>query len=200
MRRQVHELLYRAAFEILDVDSPSIRYLPVTFYISSGTRDRRDYVLEALSKLLEGIEFRLIDEYEEQRGSLFKRLIFESKKILTRSEVKERVEGLERALQLRGIHKTQAEVNKLNAESAKALCEALGQDGFARIGSVYVMRISDGSGKPKTIIGELTQEQLRLVEARGPRLMTPQEFMDILSIAPVSEEGRPAIKRLEGPK
>lgn len=147
----------------------------VTVYLAEehGTQE----VQQALSDLLEAFEFTIVDSLPAMRGSWYRDFIAVSRRALTSREVGERLQKVERGIELHLVHKQQAEIDSMQGDAVAKLLTALEHtpDALVQIGSVLLIKVN---GVPA--VRNLNQVELRYLE-RNPRLLkSPATILEAL--------------------
>lgn len=164
-----------------------IRYVPVRAYISDPVPKRAtlNNLVESIEKLVAEFGFDKTDEFPEEDGSWWKKLVLKTKEAMTQKEVADRLEKVERAAEIAYLDKPQAEANQCQAQAASALITSLKDTNNAciQVGSLLVVKATDNnSGKKDTsiIARTLTPMELKHLEENQAILRKPAEILDWL--------------------
>jgi hypothetical protein len=160
--------------------------VPVRVYFSDSVpANRRDEVVFGIQELLMAEGFELAFELPDEDGSWWKRFVFRSKTALTHDEVTKRLKKAERAVEVTYLDKPQAEANNLQAVAAASLIGALNDTERAciQVGSLLVVKATDGDGKTAVIARTLSQDELREIEENQSILREPQKILEFLENA-----------------
>lgn len=160
-----------------------IRYYPLRIYSSEHKN------MEAISKLMDAIEsfykifgFEIADEYAPEFHSWFKKWFLKSKDLLSKEEVKERLEKAERALELMHIQKHQASIDKDLAEAASNVLKATENipNVACQIGSILLVKITNNN-IPKVMMRSLSPKEMIHLEKNQGLLNNPHNILEELS-------------------
>ena len=175
--------LLSMGLELAQVKSP--RLLPVRVYLTSDKGSETASVAHQVGELLAAFGFDVADDFPEERGSWWKKWFARTKDTLTQPEVQDRLKKIERALELQGLHKPQAEVDKNQAEAAKALLEGIKdqQHATAQVGSILVLKTTNSDGEGVVHVRQLSQKQLIAIENAPELLQSPGEALRLLGDA-----------------
>lgn len=100
----------------LDVDQiQSTRFVPIRAYIDETPTGAIDGISTAINEVLAAYGFAIADEFPEITGSWFKKWFAKTKDVISQPEVIERLEKIERAVELKAIDKPQADVDDKQA-------------------------------------------------------------------------------------
>jgi len=132
--------------------------------------------------------FIISSEEKPIYGSWLKRLRIRVAKFWNSDETQKRLKKGEYALELALIKTKQAEADKNHAESAAALIAASANipEIVCNIGALYMIKTTDGAGKPRLFIKTLSTDQLLLVEQKPELLNNPTGLLEALRI-PITE-------------
>jgi hypothetical protein len=117
-----------------------------------------------------------------REGSWIKNLIFRAKDELSKQEVQERVEKIERALELKHVDSIQSRVDLELSKAVLNLKKALDNvsEGIVAIGSLFIIKTTAGDGSAKIAIVSLSQEQMKLVRSNPQMQVDPAIFRDLI--------------------
>lgn len=169
---------YVAEVENARPERPIARSIPVTIYLSD--RAPHNEVQQAVTKLLSAFEFEVVDVLEPIEGSWYQALVARLRQALTSDELADRLQKVERGVELHLLHKKQAEIDSLQAEAVARLLTALEgtPSALIQIGSVLLVKVE---GVPA--VRNLTQQELRYLERNPSLLRNPAEVFDALDAA-----------------
>lgn len=187
-----HTLLAIQALGLPTDEVRLTRYVPIRAYIDETPAGVIGAVSSAVSDVLIAFGFTVADEFPEIRGSWFKKWFAKSKDVVSQPEVRDRLERIERAVELRGIGRPQAEVDDIQASAIKKLIEALDKVPNAAIqaGSVLVVKLTTPNG-PVIQARTLTQEEMVALENNQLLLQDPAKVLGRLSAACTNSRGLP---------
>jgi len=160
--------------------------VPVRVYFSNGVpAQRRAEVMSGIQELLAPEGFDLAFAMPDEEGSWWKRFVFRSKTALTHDEVTKRLKKAERAVEVTYLDKPQAEANNLQAVAAASLIGALSgtEKACIQVGSLLIVKATDGDGKTAVIARTLTQDELRELEENQSILREPHRILEFLETA-----------------
>lgn len=177
-----HEWL---AIQSLGLDAAEVkisRFVPLRVYLSDTPANAVESVSDAISKLLEAFEFEISDDFPPIRGSWFKKWFVKTRDIATQPEVMERLEKIERAVELKGLGQPQADIDKKQSEAVANLLKAVASIPNAAIqaGSILLVKITSSTG-PVVQVRTLTQRELIHLENNQRLLSSPADLLEKLS-------------------
>jgi hypothetical protein len=164
------------------VDSPSShlmqRSIPVTIYLSE--RDAKDTVKQAVLGLLTVFDFKVIDALPPLEGSWYQAFVARMRRASTSRELADRMQKVERGIELHVLQKKQAEIDSLQGEAVAKLLAALESTPTAliQIGSVLLVKVD---GVPA--VRNLTQRELIYLERNPGLLRNPAAILEALQKA-----------------
>jgi hypothetical protein len=191
------ELLHRLAAHLRDRrrvlsedDAPPLVFAPsttqnpavaiqhpfaVTVYLAED--EARQEVQDALNDLLTAFDFEVVDSLPPLRGSWYRDFIVLSRRALTSRELGERLQKVERGIELQLLHKQQAEIDSMQGDAVAKLLTALEHtpDALVQIGSVLLVKVD---GVPA--VRNLTQVELRYLEHNPKLLKSPGTILEAL--------------------
>ena len=159
-------------------ERPIARSIPVTIYLSDSAAHSE--VQQSVTELLSALEFEVVDVLEPVEGSWYRALVARLRQALTADELADRLQKVERGVELHLLHKKQAEIDSLQAEAVARLLTALESTPSAliQIGSVLLVKVD---GVPA--VRNLTQQELRYLERNPGLLRNPAKIFDALDSA-----------------
>jgi len=124
------------------------------------------------------------DEFPEIRGSWFKKWFARSKEVLSQPEVIERLEKIERAVELKAIDKPQADVDDKQAGAIAKLIKCLDKvpNAAVQAGSVLVVKLTTNN-VPMIQARTLSQHEMIELENNQLLLQNPAEVLGKLNAA-----------------
>jgi hypothetical protein len=181
---ETHSLL---AIQALGLPTEKVRlprFVPVRAFIDQTPEGAIDAVSDAICEVLSAYGFNVADEFPEIKGSWFKKWFAKSKEVLSQPEVIERLEKIERAVELKAIDKPQADVDEKQSGAIAKLIKALEKVPNAAIqaGSVLVVKLTTAQGaviQART----LSQEEMVAFENNQTLLQDPSEVLGKLTAA-----------------
>ncbi|OSM02266.1 putative anti-sigma-factor antagonist [Magnetofaba australis IT-1] len=159
------------------------RFIPVRVYLSDDNEADVRKVSSAIDKLLGAFGFEFSDDFPAEKGSWWKKWFAKSTEVATQPEVTDRLEKIERALELKGLHKPQSEVDKAQAEAIAALTAATKDIPNVAIqaGSILLVKTTDGNSGPCLQVRTLSTKELIYLENNQHLLCKPETVMQSLS-------------------
>lgn len=115
-----HEWL---AVQSLGLDTASVkmtRFVPLRVFLSDTPRKSVAEVSEAVRLLLETFGFGISDDFPPILGSWYKKWFAKTIDAATQPEVLERLEKIERAVELKGLGQPQADIDSKQAEAVSS--------------------------------------------------------------------------------
>lgn len=164
---------------------PLPRFIPVRVYLSEDDPQQVREVSSALEQLTEAFGFVYSDEFPEEKGSFWKKWFAKTKDVASQPEVAERLKKIERALEMKGLHEPQADIDKKEADAVATLAKAVENVPNAAIqaGSVLLLKIENPDHGPCIQARTLTQREMILLERNQKLLASPHDLLEKLSEA-----------------
>jgi hypothetical protein len=170
--------------------SPPIHHaVPVTVYLSDGDAHRD--VQNAMSDLLSQFGLEVVTALPSLEGSWYRAFVTRLRNAETSDELADRLQRVERGIELHLLHKKQAEIDSLQGEAVAKLLTALESTPSAliQIGSVLLVKVD---GIP--VVRNLTQQELTYLERNPSLLRNPAAILDALQAA--GQESLPLATKL----
>jgi Fis family transcriptional regulator len=157
--------------------------IPLRIYLGSGDEKHRDSVLAAVQKLYETYGLLVREEYQEERGSWFKKFILAARKPEVLEELKHRLKQSEHIIELELLSKRQAQVDKAEAEALVLLIKSLApvKNAVLQVGSLLMVKSTDPSNSDSLIAKTLTTRELNYLNANQHLLMQPSRILEVLN-------------------
>lgn len=173
----------------------SVRFVPVRAYIDETPEGAIDSISTALEQVLVAYGFAVADEFPEIKGSWFKKWFAKSKEALSQPEVIERLEKIERAVEIKAIDRPQADVDEKQAGAIAKLIKCLEKvpNAAVQAGSVLVVKLTTPNG-PIIQARTLSQEEMIELENNQLLLQDPADVLRKLSAACSSAKKLPRAK------
>jgi hypothetical protein len=192
---ETHSLLAIQALGLPHERVKSTRIVPVRAYIDQTPDGAITAISSAITEVLTAFGFDVADEFPEIRGSWFKKWYSKSKEILSQPQVIERLEKIERAVELKALGKPQAEIDDKQAGAIAKLIKALDKvpNAAVQAGSVLVVKLTTPKG-PVIQARTLTQEEMVELENNQLLLQDPSEVLGKLASACMSTRKLPTPK------
>jgi len=177
-----HEWL---AVQSLGIDSSKARlsrFLPLRAYLSEVHGDTVEDISQAIGSVLEAFGFEIADEFPAEHGSWYKKWFAKTTEVMTQPEVAERLAKLERALELKGLGRPQAEIDEKQAAAVSHLITAVKDTPNAaiQVGSILLIKLSGPNGAAIKV-RTLTQMELIHLENNQSLLDSPSDLLERLS-------------------
>lgn len=181
---ETHSLLAIQALGLPPERVQSTRFIPVRAYIDETPDGAINAISAAIADVLAAYGFTVADEFPEIKGSWFKKWLAKSKEALSQPEVIERLEKIERAVELKAIDKPQADVDEKQASAIAKLIKAVEKvpNAAVQAGSVLVVKITTAKG-PVIQARTLSQEEMVELENNQLLLQDPSEVLGKLTAA-----------------
>ncbi len=184
VQHEAHALMAIQALGLPDDQVRLTRFIPVRAYIDQTPEGAISAISAAIADVLSAYGFAVADEFPEIRGSWFKKWFAKSKEALSQPEVVERLEKVERAVELKAIDKPQADVDDKQASAIAKLIKALDKvpNAAVQAGSVLVVKLTTPKGP---VVQARTLTQIEMVELENNQLLLqePAEVLGRLSAA-----------------
>jgi len=169
----------------LGLDFSSIkmrRILPLRVYLSDDDDSIVSEVKNSIDKFVSAFGFAICDEYPDQKGSWFKRLLIKTKEKLTEPQLVARLNKIERTIEVTTLGAAQATIDKAQAEAVSCLINSLEPTSSAvcQVGSVLILKKTDSNGS-NVIVRTMTQNEMIYLEQNQQLLHQPDEILLSLS-------------------
>lgn len=155
------------------------RDVPAAIYLSDGDTHRE--LQHLVEEMLDTLDLDVTYRGPEVTGSWFRALTARSRSKVSGSELQDRLRKLERGIELRTLHRVQAEVDEKQGSTVAQLLTALEHTPTAliQIGSLLIVK-ADGV----QAVRNLTQLELRHLEQNPELLTTPHAVLATLQQLP----------------
>lgn len=183
IKQELHTFLVAQSLGLDINNMPFYRIIPVRVYLSEADEKQIGKISEVINNLTKAFGFEISDDFPPETGSWFKRWFAKTKKAVTQPEVKERLRKIERALELKGVHQIQSEIDKNEAEAAASLIKAMDNvpNGAVQVGSLLLFKIEDPQGKTCLQARTLNPSEMIYLEKNQNLLSSPHEILEKLS-------------------
>ena len=132
-----------------------------------------------LIKILEEQEFTLSRENPAKKGSWMKDFWVKSKRALTSSEVVDRLEKIERGIELKHIDKVQSEVDLNISQAISNLLQSTKEiPNFSTLVGSLLFAKATVNGEPIIFAQTLTQDQLKIVKENPSLINKPFDLIN----------------------
>ncbi len=158
------------------------RIVPLRVYLSEVPKEGTSAIVAAVDELMAAFGFEVTDEFPEILGSWYKKWFARTKEFASQPEVEQRLQKIERAVELRGLGVPQAEIDEKQANAIATLITSLGTTGSAAIqsGSILLLKLSV-NGKSAIQAKTLTQREIMLLENNQGLLDSPESVLGKLA-------------------
>jgi hypothetical protein len=158
------------------------RIVPLSVYIDGDVADRPTELLNSIEELYGSAGFETFLTFPPSRGSWWQRIFTRTKDTLRKPEVKERLDKVERAIELANIGKVQAGIDKDLAQAALNMVKSLKdyKEGVIFLGSVVVVKTTEKK-KPKLAVFNLSHEQMKYVQDHPDLYLDAHRFKSVFS-------------------
>jgi hypothetical protein len=196
---ETHSLLAIQALGLPTERVRATRFVPVRAYIDQTPQGAVRAISDAVNDVLEAFGFVIADEFPEIRGSWFQKWFAKSTELLSQPEVHERLEKIERAVEIKAIDKPQADIDDKQAAAIAKLVKCLDKIPNAAIqaGSVLVVKLTV-NGSPVIQARTLTQEEMIELENNQLLLQDPAQVLSKLNDACSTAKRIPRTKASSG--
>jgi hypothetical protein len=152
-------------------------------------------LVNSIKNILIEFEFEIANDYGPVYGSFFQKWIAKTKDPETREQIVSRLKKMERALELQGLNKPQAEIDEKQASAVAALNASLENisDAAIQIGSLLYLKVTK-DGRSMVQVKSLSARQLIALESNSELLESPATvFREISKIASESAESTSSV-------
>jgi len=189
-----HEWL---ALQSMGIDTNEVRvtrFVPVRVYLSEFSEDAAKDVTDAISELLEVYNFDIAQEFPPIIKSWFKKWFAQTKDVVSQPEVIERLEKMQRALELKGLGQPQADIDNKQTDSVIKLIEAVEKmpQAAIHIGSILLIKYQNDTG-PIVEVRTLTQNEMIFIENNRDLLSCPRELISAIGVNTIKHKKTPAL-------
>lgn len=163
--------------------APQVNEVPVRIWLSEGQPQLVSRVTQSVEQLWRTLGFDFIEAAPPKRGSFLGQWIARGWNTLSRKEVQDRLKKLERALELKGVDKPQADVDETLAKAVQTLMASLDKvaNAAVQLGSVLLVKITNEQGVASVVVTNLSQRELALIRNNPEVLGTPEKILPTLS-------------------
>lgn len=162
-----------------------VRFFPVRLYVSENSFEAQIFLKDRLEALLDVAGIEITDDFPIIYASWFGRFLGRTKEACTSSAVTDRLEKVERALELQGLDKPQAEVDSQYINAAAAFIKAVegSPNVAAQVGPLLIVKatLDDAS---QIQVKKLSIDQLLALEKNQSWLQSPTDVLMRLGICP----------------
>ncbi|RWQ60298.1 hypothetical protein [Mesorhizobium sp.] len=180
--RDTHSWLAIQSLGISTDHIPLVRFLPLRFYISEASDAQIQSTKRAITELAQAIGMEISDEYPGVRGSWLQKLFAKTSEVTTSEAVRERLDKVERALEMKALLTPQADVDEKLANAAANLIKAtenIDQTAM-QLGSILFIKMTI-NGKPIVHVKTLNQKEIIQFEKNQGILSSPESILHKLA-------------------
>ena len=167
-----------------------VSLLSINIYISESNPILESRLEKAVEELAKEFEFSTVDSLPV-RGSWFKQWVLKIKKVASQENVAERLEKMELAFEQATLKRSEANINKTQAEAVAALLKELKDvsSGVLQVGSILVVKLND-----VPFVRSLSRKEIVILEEHPDLLRNPNSILDVFSDSRViKDEDEPDI-------
>jgi len=175
--------LLSMGLNLAEVKTP--RLLPVRVYLRDDNSLETANVAKQVERLLSAFGFAVADDFPAESGSWWKKWFAKTTDVMTQPEVYERLQKIERALEMSALLKPQAEIDRNQAEAVQALLDGIKDQVHAtvQVGSILVLKTTNANEKSIVHVRQLSQKQLIAIENAPELLQSPGKALELLGEA-----------------
>jgi len=157
--------------------------VPINIYSSIDNKEKTDEISKAVKLLAKILELNIDEDPPAESGSWIKRFLTSTKESLSEPEVQERLNKVEKALELQALNKPISEIDKNQAEAISAVIKSIEnvESAVLRIGSLIILKQTI-DGNPKIFARTLTVKELQFIDKHPEMLSKPDSIMALLDI------------------
>lgn len=164
--------------QIGDIKTKEIK-LDCRIYLDTNDERLSKKYYESLLKVLEEQDFILFRENPAEKGSWLKTFWIKSKKVMTSKEVVERLEKIERGIELKNIDKVQSEVDLNTSQAISNLLQATKEiPNFSTLVGSLLFAKTTINGEPIVFAQTLTHDQLKIVKDNPSLINRPFDLIN----------------------
>lgn len=164
------------------------RFVPLRLFVGDPVpdADALESLVRAFLALVEPVGLKLSEDLPPESGSWWKRLVLRTKAWMKQPEVQDVTDKAKAALELQYLDKPQAEANKLQAEGAAQVINALAAISgpcAAQLGTLLVIKTDGADGRPSIVARTLSAMEVRRLEENRSMLGRPCDLLPWLASA-----------------
>ena len=178
LQNELHTYL---SFVSLGIDPQDIafhRFIPVRAYLPEEMPNEVASINQALEALFNALNVSVSDDFPAETGSWFKRFFVRTNDLATQPEVAERLQKIERALDIKGLDTPQSLIDKNKAEAISTVLSSLEKvpSAVIQFGSLVIIKFPDSQSDPRVLVRTLSQQELIILEKNPHPLKNPQDL------------------------
>ncbi|WP_439377485.1 hypothetical protein [Amycolatopsis lexingtonensis] len=156
--------------------------ISVDAYLDTDNQDVIDNVLRYVDDIVLTLGYGKPEGITVERGSIFRRSFSRAKETLTSAEMKERLEKIERAVEVQGLLLPQAEVDFKISQAVSGIIASLANTPSAciRAGSIMLIKYQTDEG-PVILTRNLSVHEIRTLERFPGIQKEPSKALDLLA-------------------
>ncbi|WP_372659928.1 hypothetical protein [Amycolatopsis kentuckyensis] len=156
--------------------------ISVDAYLDTDDQDTIDNVLRHLDDVVLALGYGKPEGITVEHGSIFRRSFSKAKETLTSAEMKERLEKVERAVEVQGLLLPQAEVDFKISQAISGIIANLANTPSAciRAGSILLIKYQTNDG-PVILTRNLSVHEIRTLERFPGITKEPSKALDLLA-------------------
>jgi len=161
---------------------PDDAQIPVRIYLANPRDDEVERVESSVHALCEQLGLELVIEHPPEIGSWIRRLLFRTKQAATSDLVLDKLQKLERAVELQYLDKPQSTVDEAHLRHVAEILAATTEDDVViQIGMLILVTWHDQQNRRRVIIKTLTASQLSVLEQNNFLFTDPEAMLKCLS-------------------
>ncbi|QIJ88286.1 hypothetical protein C7H62_0477 [Mesoflavibacter sp. HG96] len=178
---------------------PKETELKCQIYLDTNDDKISEKYYQNLLKVLEEQDFILSRENPAEKGSWLKKFWVKSKKTLSSPEVLDRLEKIERGIELKHIDKVQSEVDLNTSQAISNLLESTKDiPNFSTLVGSLLFAKATVNGEPIVFAQTLTQDQLKIVKENPSLINKPFDLINKMEEVKVKVLAENKQKKLAG--
>ena len=182
LQAELHSYLVAQSMGVDPNLIPLHRLVSVQVYLPEENPDSVAKLSEAIRQLLDAFDFEISDDFPPERSSWFKKWFAKTKDVATQPEVADRLQKIERAIELKQLQETQASIDEKQAKATRDIMAALENtpDAVCLVGSILTVKISSDNS-PRAYVRSLTPEEMIFLSNNQHLLKSPETILEALS-------------------
>jgi hypothetical protein len=170
--------------------------ISVAIYLDTDDRKISSRVFQNVDAIAQYLGYGKPEDVETKRGSIFRKWTAKARKAATSEEMRERLDKIERAIELQGLVLPQADADLKSAQAVSGLIKDLAEIPSAciRIGSLFLVKYQTSHG-PVLLTRNLSIKEIQALE-RFPEIQKePSKALELLAftVAAAGEEQPPSL-------
>lgn len=155
--------------------------VPLRIYISGDDQEKFDAIQKATEKVAEIEDIHFGFSSKRLKGSIYQSVIGFFNIFKSKAKLEERIEKVEKSLDLNYLQKPQAEIDHKLASAVSELISALScvNEGAINLGTLVVLKLK-GSENSSIVSFNLTNAQYEAINAQPELLKNPSQLLSLL--------------------